>query len=496
MKIFILLLFILLTWQPGVAQSPAKLLKRAEAALGGAKALRSVRSSERSGEITRRKDGARGRITFFAARPDSYAAAYDIEGFETAAGFNGKSAWTRNSRDGSRTMTGAAGLNFRSESVYRNSLWLDYKKDKTQLTSAGRLVTDGKTVAVVILKTVKGAEIKLFLDERTGLPIREEFSSRDKSATYDYADFRRVGRLLQPFRVTYASGGETFDISFEKILVNEPIASSQFDFPASNADPLPDIPSLLLEVQANEDRVDQLLETYSYTEKRTMREPAKDGSLIEKASETFQVSFYQGFQVNRLVETNGRPLTESEQADADRSAAKSIEQIDKIIAKRKAGDAAAGGERLSIAEILRASNLINARRERLRGRDVIVFDFEPNKSFDYKKAKSTLKFFGKTAGVIWIDAADKQVARIEAVLADSFNVGGGLVAKLKKGASFTLEQERVNDEIWLPSAADINLSVRVFLIKGLNLNQTNRYYDYRKFKTEVNDAKIGDTVKQ
>jgi len=96
---------------------------------------------------------------------------------------------------------------------------------------------------------------------------------------------------------------------------------------------------------------------------------------------------------------------------------------------------------------------------------------------------------------MWIDENDKQAVRIEAVLADSFNIGGGLVAKLKKGASFALEQERVNDEIWLPSSADINLSVRVFLVKGIDLNQVIKSYSYRKFTTEVKDSKIDEIKK-
>lgn len=86
--------------------------------------------------------------------------------------------------------------------------------------------------------------------------------------------------------------------------------------------------------------------------------------------------------------------------------------------------------------------------------------------------------------------ADRQVARIEAFLVDSYNIGGGLVAKLKKGASFTLEQERVNDEIWMPSLMEIDLSARVLLFKGININQTVRSYNYRRFKTEVRDAEI------
>ena len=82
-------------------------------------------------------------------------------------------------------------------------------------------------------------------------------------------------------------------------------------------------------------------------------------------------------------------------------------------------------------------------------------------------------------------------SRLEAFLADSFKIGGGLLAKLRKGASFTLEQERVNNEIWLPSVADINLSVRVLLVRGVNVNQVVRSYDYQKFETEVKDARVG-----
>ena len=70
-----------------------------------------------------------------------------------------------------------------------------------------------------------------------------------------------------------------------------------------------------------------------------------------------------------------------------------------------------------------------------------------------------------------------------------------MVAKLKKGASFTVEQERVNDEIWLPSSADINLSVRLFLVKGIEVNKLIKSYDYSKFRTEVKDAKVDELPK-
>ena len=126
---------------------------------------------------------------------------------------------------------------------------------------------------------------------------------------------------------------------------------------------------------------------------------------------------------------------------------------------------------------------------------MIVFDFEPNPSFDLKNAKSMLKFFGKTAGVIWVDENDKQTVRVEAYLADDFSIGGGLLVKLKKGATFVAEQERINDEIWLPSIMEINLNAKVLMLNGLNVNQFVKAYDYRKFQTEVKDAKVNEVQK-
>jgi hypothetical protein len=205
-----------------------------------------------------------------------------------------------------------------------------------------------------------------------------------------------------------------------------------------------------------------------------------------------------------LVARDGKPLSAEDQKDADEKAQDRVKEIEKEIAKQEAkavdqssdGTPDRDGRQISIAEVLKASKLLNPRRERLKGRDVVVFDFEPDPDFDFKNAKSFLKFFGKTAGVMWIDEKDKQVARIEAVLFDSYKVGGGILAKLRKGASFTLEQERVNDEIWLPTFADINLSVRVLLFGGVKVNQLIRSYDFKKFKTEVEDARIDDVPDQ
>jgi hypothetical protein len=480
------------------AQSASRILKQAEKAVGGAKAFSAVTSIESAGTIKRLSDGSEGRFVARSSRPNLYVETYDLSGFEYSTGYNGRSGWRRDSKNGLSTLTGKESSDFQAESAYRTSLWLDYKKQKSRIAASGTSTIGDRLVNVLTLTSNKGVSIRLHFDASTGLLIREEIPSGDSVKIIDHSDHRKVSGIMLPFRSVVTSGEEKLEITLSEIQINQHVTRSSFDFPAVSGEPLPDIRALLEQLQQNEDKVEELLDTYSYVQKSTKRELGKDGVLRETESETRQLSFYKGYRISRVTARNGKPLTEKQQQDEDEDAEKRVEEIEKTIAKRekeelKGGPPREDGQRVSIAEVLRASNLVNPRRERFRGRGVIVFDFEPNPNFNFKNAKSFLKFFGKTAGVMWIDEQDKQVARLEAYLADSFNVGGGVLAKLRKGASFVLEQQRVNDEIWLPSVADINLSVRVLLVSGVNVNQKIESYDYRKFSTEVKDAKVGES---
>lgn len=483
-----------------IAQSPASILKKAEKAMGNAKTLTASRGWTRSGTVSNPATGTKGKFALQTAQPNLLHTIYDLDGIEFESGFNGKSGWQRDSRSGLQTLTGDKSLLMQAEAAFRNYWWLNYKKEKAKIVSGGKADVEGKPANIIRLNSAKGVEFKLFFDQTTNLLVREEIVSDAESKAAVYRDFRVVNGLKLPHSITLEKGGETVVVELSEIRPQTTIAQTVFDFPKVSGEPLPDIAKLLTELQSNEDEVETLLDQYSFTQRSTKREIGKDGVLRDAGSETFQLSFYKGNRIRRLIEKNGKPLSKNDQEDADKEASKQVEEIEKEIARKEkranSGPPSENSRRISIAEVLRASKLLNPRRERFRGRDVIVFDFEPDPNFDYKNAKSMLKFFGKTAGVMWIDEKDKQVARLEAYLFDSYKVGGGLLAKLKKGASFTLEQERLNDEIWLPSLADINLSVRVLLVKGIDVNQEIRSYDYRKFSTEVKDAKVGEPEKR
>jgi hypothetical protein len=496
MKLKMLLFLLFLCSMFVSAQSPSKILSQANKALGGEKSLKNIRAWQVSGKITRQSDGANGAYQSYANNPNLYGESFDLNGFESAIGYNGKSGWSRDSKNGLRTFTGDASRDFQAESGYRNSRWLNTKAEKTKISAGSKTLINGKAANAIILTTSKGAQIKLYFDAATNLLLREEIPNGETAKTIDYGDYRKVDSVFEAFSIVSKIGDETYSIKLDDVKHNPNIAKTVFDFPRISSEPLPDIKILLDEIRANADKLNDILENYSYKETRIEREIDKSGNLIEKESETVLLSFYKGNRIRRLIEKNGKPLSESEQAKEDKDIEKQVADIEEKIAKKEKREANNSAKtpdeenkRISLSDALKGSLLVNPRRERFRGRDVVVFDYEPNPNF--KPQTRMEKLFAFCNGAVWVDANSKQVVRLEAFLVQN---AGNFIGKVKRGASFSIENELVNDEIWLPSRADVNLSVKI-LFAGININNLIKYGDYSKSKVEVKDATIDNPQK-
>jgi hypothetical protein len=464
------------------AQSPDSILKQAAKASGYQKELRNVKSSQIKGKIIRLSDNSSGNFQAETQQPNLYRETISFKNSETVRSFNGKSAWMQDSRDGLRTLTGDASESLKAESGFRASRWMRVKEEKTIVSGGGKSSLFGKDVYAVTLTTAQNVKIKLFFDIVSNLLIREEIPFGNQTRVYEYSNFRAIDGVQEPFTIKLSEGNEKFEIQVEQVLHNASNNRAAFDFPRNANETLPDVRAFLEEVKANQDKVDKALENYSYVEEVTDREFDKKGNLLVTKIETFEVSNIKGKLVNRLVARNSIPLSEKDQEKQDKDVQKNVENIEK---NNDIKD-----QEPTIADVLKASNLLNPRREKFKGRDVIVFDFEPNPTFTSPK-KDDLALFSKLIGTLWIDEKDKQVARLEAKLGESFKLGGGLVAKINKGAFLISEQERFDDEVWLPSLSDVNVSIRILLVQGLKVNQVSKYSSYKKFNAEIKNAEVG-----
>ncbi len=128
--------------------------------------------------------------------------------------------------------------------------------------------------------------------------------------------------------------------------------------------------------------------------------------------------------------------------------------------------------------ILTVAKVSNPRRTTLKGRTALAYDFAGDPAAHGRNMEeNALK---KTAGTIWFDDADRQVARVEIHFFDNFRIAGGLLANVQKGTSIELEQSPVGDGLWMQTSMEQHVGVRVaFVNTRENEHVTN--FDFKKF---------------
>ncbi len=89
-------------------------------------------------------------------------------------------------------------------------------------------------------------------------------------------------------------------------------------------------------------------------------------------------------------------------------------------------------------------------------------------------------------GTVWIDEADSEIARAEGQFLADFKLGFGLLVDIHKGLSFTLEKQKINDEVWLTKrvSGQGKASFGVFILRVHGRSAADMS-DYRKFQTGV-----------
>jgi hypothetical protein len=393
--------------------------------------------------------------------------------------FNGKSAW-RDDKDGLRTLTGSEHARALATGAYRSGRFLTYKKDKTRLHLVGRETVEGRPAYAVEVTTNAGVSRKVVFDAQTFLILGEDQPRDDGREEILFGDYHTVDGVPQPRRIRIRRGGETLNLTVEEAVHNERAAASLFDFPRRGETPFPDVAALFKEIIAKQEELEKIRDQYAYTRTETDLELDDRGRLAQKRERTYEVFHADGESVETLVATNGQALADDEaRKERERVLKRMRERQEKksrrVAEKKKDGD----DQDLTLLHILRVCQFVNPRRERFRGRDLLIYDFEARPG--EKPRNRGESWVRKLEGNVWIDEEAKEVVRAEARTNDSIKMAGGLVLSLQPGASFVIEQERMNGEVWLPSYLEVNAAARVLLVKGFKIRQTQRFSDYKKF---------------
>ena len=475
---------------PSHAQDAEKIIEAYIKASGGSSKLRKALTVSLQGTLTRESDSKSGSYTLNLKSPNRYYAEVNVSGQPEIFAYNGKSAWREDARGEIGTLLGPEALQMEALALISNSHLLDRKKNKIFVISTGDSRLNGRQVSGVEVTSQNGSRRTLLFDSQTHLLLKETGDLAGEVQDTYFDDYRPESGIQIARKLKIHRGSETYDVDVSQVAVNETIGERTFDFPQKSQVKLPDLKRLFEEIDANQKAIDKIREKYSGRRSEEETELDKNGKVTHRELHDFTFFYLNGEEVSTLVAKDEKPLSSKEQDKENERTRKRIEELQKQQAKKEAKEEKkkeqgekGKDEDPGIETFLHVCQFVNPRRERFRGQDVLVFDFEPNPEY---KAKSLVEgIVQKLAGVVWVDEKAHQVARIEGYFVGDAKIAGGLLVNLQKGSSFIYEQAFINSEVWLPTYAEAHIGARFLLLKGFKVNAVTRYSDYKRFNVET-----------
>ena len=472
------------------AQDADKIIEASIKASGGSGKLRKVLSFSIEGTATRESDSKSGAFTLKLKSPNRYYSEISFGGQPQIIAYNGKSAWRDDSQGQIATLLGPEALQVEALALISNSHLLDRKKTKLFATASGSAQINGRDASIIEIASPSGAKRTLFFDSQTHLLVKDAGELAGSNEETLYEDYRLEDGIPVAHKLKIHHGSETYDVVVSSVAINQAVGERTFDFPQKSQVKLPDLKKLFEEIDANQKTLDKLRENYSGRRSEEETEIDKNGKVTHREVSDYTFFYLNGQEVSTLVAKDGKPLSAKEQEKENERTRKHIEDLQKQQTKKEAKEEKKKEEGAKdkdddpgIEVFLRVSQFVNPRRERFRGQDVLVFDFEPNPEY---KARSMVEgIVQKLAGVAWVDEKVHEVARLEGYFVGDAKIAGGLLVNLQKGSSFIFEQAFLNNEVWLPTYAEAHVGARVLLVKGFKVNEVTRYSDYQRFNVET-----------
>jgi hypothetical protein len=247
--------------------------------------------------------------------------------------------------------------------------------------------------------------------------------------------------------------------------------------------PLPDIPKLLRDVNKNQRVLEEIRKLYTCHLSEKEDKLDSNGQVKSTSVKEYDVFYVGDDEVRHLLAKDGKPLSPGEQKKEDDHFNKEFDKLKKKQAelandpKKQAKQEEE--EEAQLSDFLRAERFTNPRRELYHGKDVIAFDFAANP--EYKAKKEIDRIIQKLSGILWVDEEAREIVRLEARVDEPVKLGAGILASLHPGSNLVFEQEKINEEVWMPSYMEVHVDARIVIVK-FRENAVDRYSEYKKFR--------------
>jgi hypothetical protein len=221
---------------------------------------------------------------------------------------------------------------------------------------------------------------------------------------------------------------------------------------------------------------------YTFKALRTTKGLDKNGRVTSTESELTELMILGGRSYERVLERDGKPLSEKdvkkEQEKLDKEAARRAKETDRDRAKF---EKERQEERRFALEIPDAFDFKLLGEESRDGLPVWKIQAEPKPGYKPKDGRADV--LKKVRGTIWIDQAGYQWVAADIDVVDTIS-WGWFILRIPPGAKISFGQTRVNEEVWLPKHIHVRADAKFGLLKTFRADLDIAYSDYRKFTTE------------
>jgi hypothetical protein len=470
------------------AQSARQILDRHIMAIGGRSAIEKIASAEVSGTVTA-PDGLSGGFIQRTAGPHRLHVSLSWGGAWWRTGFNGRSAWQDDSVEGWQTLYGPPASRVRAEASYASRHFLA-SADDFEMSVAGRDQVRDRAVFVLVAVTPDGTARKLFFDIDSYLLVKDEQQTDAGTEERFFDDYRRVDQVMEPHRIEWQRNGETFRIAVDRVLHNASFDESLVDVPVTSAEAVPSVEAVLAAAARQEQQADQRLTSYVYSMTTASGRVDEQGRVTLGEGASYETFHLGGRPVTKLVKKRGgEALSEAERRQEDERVNAIIKEYERERLSgrpaRRAPQQSSGGAGILRTPLLSANwfpafqrmcAFSRIRRERVGGRPAFVVEFQPRP--DARPQTDFERQASRTAGALWIDEATQHVMRMESYLRDDYE-------RTTRGSSLRIERTILDDEVWLPSRAELRFRQDFAFGSRSQWVNTLQYWDYRKFGVET-----------
>ena len=262
-----------------------------------------------------------------------------------------------------------------------------------------------------------------------------------------------------------------------------------------------DVPLLIRESDRLGTSMHLQLTEYTYIQTRVSRELDQRGKLVER------VSAYEAYPIivlgNRrhvisLISEDGAPVSPKRLKKERLQAVKEMETAERESAIQVGGAPTVGEEMyvsagigvsqvgdgvwVGVSQFLRRCRFGAPRYDLLADRNMIALNIN-SCADDVRDPRE--QYLVRMAGVVWIDATDKVVARLEAWPASE--TGHDLSSAPRNAETIIYEQMRLPNGLWVPKRIRLNAIGKAALFNGTDKDMTFEFSHYQRFNIEIND---------